>query len=214
MIILVGGEKGGVGKSTIATNLAVCFALQGRDVMLLDADEQCTAARWADRRNAAVGLPVVHSTQKTGDISHTARDLSARYGVVIIDAGGHDTREMRTGMVAADIMIIPTQASQPDLETMPHVDELISLARGMNPNLLAAAVLSIAPTTPQGREVAGAREFFSDFTNFSVADTVIRNRIAFRTAMLQGRGVMEMGDKKARAEIEALLDEIQESARV
>ena len=51
MNILIASAKGGVGKSTLATNLAVYLAHEGEDVMLLDADLQATSKRWADRRN-------------------------------------------------------------------------------------------------------------------------------------------------------------------
>ena len=51
MILLLGGEKGGTGKSTLATNLAAWLAVQGRDVILVDTDVQRTAANWVDRRN-------------------------------------------------------------------------------------------------------------------------------------------------------------------
>jgi len=62
--------------------------------MLLDADPQMTAARWADRRNEA-NLPVVHSAQKTGDIYHFAKDMAARYDAVVIDAGSQRTKTDR-----------------------------------------------------------------------------------------------------------------------
>lgn len=50
MIILVGSEKGGVGKSTIATNVVTYLALQGKDVMLVDADKQGTSSNWSQDR--------------------------------------------------------------------------------------------------------------------------------------------------------------------
>lgn len=208
MIILIGGEKGGTGKSTLATNISVGLALRGLDVMLLDADPQATAARWVERRLESKLAPVIHTAQKTGDIYHTAKDLAGRYAAVVIDAGGRDSKELRTAMVAADTMFIPCKASQADLETMPHVDELIGLARGLNPALVATAILSMAPTNPQIREVEGAREFFSDFKNFAVCSCVVRERKPYRDAVLKGKGAQEMNDPKAKAEMIALINEI------
>lgn len=51
MIILIGSEKGGVGKSTLATNLAVLLVSSGKDVVILDADRQSTCANWAQDRS-------------------------------------------------------------------------------------------------------------------------------------------------------------------
>ena len=57
MIVLIGGEKGGTGKSTIATNLAAYLANRSDDVVLLDADSQATAKRWVERRNNSGRIP-------------------------------------------------------------------------------------------------------------------------------------------------------------
>lgn len=206
-IVLIGGEKGGTGKSTIATNLAVYLTLEGHDVMLLDADPQATSSKWVERRNEA-GLPEVHCAQKLGDIFKTARDLATRYTHVIIDAGGRDSRELRTGMVAADRMYVPLRASQPDLETLPNIDELITLAKGMNPNLIAHALLSITPSNQLIREVDDARELLKRFSALGLCTNAITDRKVYRDAIIEGRGVVEMKNGQATAEIQLLAAEI------
>lgn len=206
-IILIGGEKGGSGKSTTATNLAVYARLQGLDVMLLDADKQATATKFIARRNEA-GYPEVHSAQKLGDIYRTAIDLAGRYQVVIIDAGGRDSRELRTGMVAADLVYVPIKASQADLETLPVVDELLSLSRGMNPSLRARALLCMAPTNERIREVQDAQALLAEFPDLPLSDCIIRERKIYRDALLLGRGVVEMRNSDARAEIQLLGQEV------
>ena len=123
MIVLIGGEKGGTGKSTIATNLAAYLAGRVADVILLDSDQQSTAARWVERRNQNhPHLPKVHCVQKTGDVFETIRDLASRYQQVLIDAGGRDSEELRTAMAAAQKLYAPLKASQPDLETSLHMN--------------------------------------------------------------------------------------------
>ena len=86
MILLIGGEKGGAGKSTIACNLAVFLACQEKDVLLLDADPQKTSSTWAYRRSLITDqvLPKIHSAEKTGDIYDTVMDFSKRYKFIII----------------------------------------------------------------------------------------------------------------------------------
>ena len=79
MIVLIGSEKGGTGKSTIACNLAVALALAGRDVVIIDADPQSSAARWSERRAAQhPDRAAVHCVQRTGDVFRTAVDLAGR----------------------------------------------------------------------------------------------------------------------------------------
>jgi chromosome partitioning protein len=175
--------------------------------MLLDSDPQATSARWVERRNS-IAYPPVHCTQKTGDVYKTAIDLGQRYQHVIIDAGGRDTRELRTAMVAADLFYIPVRASQADLETLPHVNELVGLARGMNPALKAFAIVSMAPTNPMISELDDAKELLRDFEELRLSEAVIRDRKIYRDALLEGKGVTEMSNQLARAEISFLAKEI------
>ncbi|MBR8158631.1 AAA family ATPase [Burkholderia cenocepacia] len=207
MILLIAAEKGGVGKSTLATNLAVHLAHQGVDVVLLDTDGQATAARFVERRDEAGITPAVPCVQRTGDVASTLRDLAHRYQVVVVDAGGRDSREMRSAMAVANLLLVPTKASQADLETFSKVNELIGLARGLNPKLKAVALLSIAPTNPAIREVEDARELLADFDRLELADTIIRDRKVYRDALLVGKGVIELDNGQARAEIQLLAQE-------
>ncbi|CAB3789845.1 division plane positioning ATPase MipZ [Paraburkholderia fynbosensis] len=207
MILLIAAEKGGVGKSTIATNLSVHLAHRGVDVVLLDTDGQATAARFVERRDEAGITPPVPCVQRTGDVASTLRDLVHRYQVVVVDAGGRDSREMRSAMAVANLLLVPTKASQADLETFSKVNELIGLARGLNPELKAVALLSIAPTNPVIREVEDARELLAEFDQLELADTIIRDRKVYRDALLAGKGVIELDNSQARAEIQLLAQE-------
>lgn len=207
MIVLVGGEKGGAGKSTLASNLAVVMESRGVDVMLLDADPQGTASKWIARRNEA-GLPVIHNAQKTGEVLATAKDLSKRYELVIIDAGGRDSKELRSAMVAADMMVMPLQASIADLETLERMSEVIRMVRSINAGLAVKAVVTRAPTNPSITEVAEAREMLAEFPEIELARGIIRDRKIYRDALLEGRGVVEMDNGKAKAEVQLLADEL------
>ena len=209
LVVLVGGEKGGTGKSTIATNLAAYLACRGSDVVLLDADSQATAARWVERRTSfCPGLPRVHCVQKTRDIFETIRDLAGRYQQVVVDAGGRDSEEFRSAMVAADRLYTPVKASQPDLETALNVSRLVKLACGLNPRLRAYAVISMASTHPAVTEAYEARELLAELAEIGLSQAVIGERKVFRDAIVEGRGVIECGNSKARAEIELLAEEI------
>lgn len=207
MILLIAAEKGGVGKSTIATNLSVHLAHNGVDVVLLDTDGQATATRFVARRDEAGITPAVPCVQRMGDVASTLRDLAHRYQVVVVDAGGRDSREMRSAMTIANLLLVPTRASQADLETFSKVNELIGLARGLNPVLKAVALLSIAPTNPAIHEVDDARELLAEFDQLELADTIIRDRKVYRDALLVGKGVIELDNSQARAEIQLLAQE-------
>ena len=86
MIILVGGEKGGAGKSCLAQNLAVYLQQSQRDVLLLDADPQGTTTDWVKERDENDELNNIPSVQASGNIRSVLKDLDKRYQDIIIDA--------------------------------------------------------------------------------------------------------------------------------
>lgn len=103
MLLVIGGEKGGTGKTTIATNLAAMRVLTGRDVLLVDTDRQSSASFWAETRQEQGALPPIASVQKFGSkIRGDLLDLAKRYQDVIVDAGGQDSPELRAALTVAD----------------------------------------------------------------------------------------------------------------
>lgn len=208
MIILIGGEKGGTGKSTITTNLAVALAHQSMDVLIVDSDPQSSASKWVNRRNKNFpDLPKIHSIEKTGDVFDTIKDMGSRYEHVLIDAGGRDSEELRTAMVACHKMYIPLKASQPDLETSKHMSQLVKLAKGLNNKLVAFTLISMAPTHHIINEDKEAAELLAKLPDLLNSSVVIHERKIYRDAIAEGRGVIECNNEKASDEITKLLKE-------
>jgi chromosome partitioning protein len=208
MIILIGSQKGGCGKSTTAVNICAGLAARGFDVVLVDADRQSTGANWAQDRAENAALPVVHCVQRYDAINSALRDLNSRYGVVVVDCAGRDSKELRTGMVVADVLIVPFRPSQVDLDTLPNLCEIIGAARDLNPSLAVFGLLTMAPTNPVIKERGEASDYLRDYPQITLLKTVLHDRKIYRDAMSEGRGVIEMGNEKAAAEINALLAEV------
>jgi chromosome partitioning protein len=211
MIILIGGEKGGTGKTTLAVNLAALRALQGRDVLLIDTDIQASASYWAQIRDEAAVTPRVACIQKFGKgLQAEVRDLATRYQDLIIDAGGRDSVELRSALVVAERAFVPIQPSQFDIWTLGRMDDLVKTAQGFNPDLQATVVISRASTNPSVSEVAEARGLLADFAHLNLTPAVIRDRIAYRKAARDGLSVAEQKptDSKAGEEMQALFREV------
>lgn len=207
MIILIGSQKGGCGKSTLAVNLAAELARLGRDVCLVDADRQGTSSRWAQDRSET-NLPAVHCVAQFDNVRPALQDLDKRYEVVLVDAAGRDSRELRTAMTAADLMLTPFRPSQPDLDTLEHLAEVVTTAKDINPDLSCKAVLTLAPSNPQVNEANEAKEYLAEFPEFKLCRTIIRDRKAYRDSIAEGAGVVEWKDSKAKAELQLLAQEI------
>ena len=208
MIILIGSQKGGCGKSTTAVNLCSELACNNKDIVLVDADRQCTAANWALDRAQNPKLPTVHCVQKYENIRDTLLALDKRYEYVVVDAAGRDSRELRTGMTAAHILIVPFRPSQPDLDTLPRFQEIIIQARDLNPKLKVYGLLTMTPTNPQIQEKKEAQDYLSDFPEFELLQSSLCDRKVYRDAMSEGLGVVEMNNKKAQSEVQALRAEV------
>lgn len=209
MIILIGAQKGGCGKSTIATNIAAALAVQGKDVMLIDADKQSSSSNWFLDRSENIDLPQVHSVQKYDDVRASVIDLNKRYEYVVIDAAGRDSVELRTAMIVSDVIVMPVRPSQFDLDTVPRMQEIYTDAKILNQNLKFKAVITMGPTNPVIHEANEAQELFKNYPDIYLLKTIIRERKVYRDAIGGlGLGVVEMNNGKAKKEIEDLLKEV------
>ncbi|WP_168190843.1 AAA family ATPase [Aquitalea aquatilis] len=212
MIIAIANTKGGCCKTTTAVNLAAELERRKHLTVLHDADPQETAYKWALRRLAL--RPCATHLIAVCEAANVLKSATqwASNTVVIIDAGGWDSPQMREAMAAADIMIIPMQPSQPDLEALESLTSIIADAkRSINPGLLSAILLTRTPTSPQNRETADARAALADFGLIPVLRSQIRDRPLYRHLFADGLAVADTRAAKAsaaRAEIQLLADEI------
>jgi chromosome partitioning protein len=213
-VVLIGGEKGGVGKSTITTNIAVEASRRATQVIIIDTDPQHTSLNWAERRNESIDANHIIGTKiscvfKDGNIKDIVQDFVIKYDLVIIDASGRDSKSLRTGLTVADKILCPIRASQADLETLPHICQLIDAARDFNEHLVAKVIISCASTNPSINEVGKAQGLLAEFAEYlDLLKTIIMERKVYRDALLQGAGVVELNNQKASSEITNLVNEL------
>ena len=208
MILAVGNVKGGVGKTTLAINLAIVWALQGRDVLLIDGDEQATAMAFTELRTGARGEPGYTAVALHGPAIRTqVRQLASKYDHIIIDVGGRDTGSLRAALTVAHLVLIPVQPRSFDLWGVDQTTELIIEARELNEPLRAVAVLNAAD--PQGRDNAAAADLLRDNDALELARAILIRRKAFPNAAAGGLSVMEYGDSKASSEFKKLSIELE-----
>ena len=203
MILLVGGQKGGVGKTTLAVNLAAMRSRAGRDVLLIDADRQGSANLWAGIRQEASSNSPVPCVQKVGKgLAGDIRDLATRYEDVVIDAGGQDSVELRAAMAIAEFALFPIQPSIFDAATLETLAELVVQAQALNTRLVAAVVINLASTHPRVKEADEAKELVAEYADLHLLQVVVKERIAFRKSARDGLCVLESGDRDRAAEDE------------
>jgi chromosome partitioning protein len=206
MIITVGSTKGGVGKSTISCNLAVSAAIAGKSVLLVDADTQASsisfrAARETDDIQAIqITTPTIHK-----DLTRFDHDMK------IIDAGGRDNKAFRSAIMAADLLIIPCLPSSVDFWAASDVIEILSEARTYKEIPAHFALNQVIPNTKLSVEIVEAMKEFE--RDAGLLKSVLCSRIVYKNAFAEGKGVVEMADKKAADEFGGLYAEIMNFAK-
>jgi chromosome partitioning protein len=208
MIVVLGGIKGGCGKSMTAVNLTVMRAKLGKRVLLVDADDQKTASNFSNLRIAS-GIETNWTTIRLSGSSVCSEvlKLTPNFDDIIIDCGGRDTQSLRAALMVAQKFIVPFQPKSFDMWTAEDVSSLVMDAKVFNQNLMAYAFVNNA--RPRGNDNDQAKKMLSDLQGLSLLPVMIGQRSAFSNATASGRGVVEESvDPKAIIEIKALHDAI------
>lgn len=208
MIVVVGGIKGGSGKTTLATNLAVMRSIN-KKVLLVDADEQKSTSDWAGQR-ASIEIPSEITTiQLSGKFVHgEIKKLKHYYDDVIVDVGGRDTTSQRSAMTVANIFLVPFKPRSLDIWTLGPLNTMISEIRTVNQKLKCLAVINQADS--RGTDNKDALEVLKECTELQCIPFSIGNRKAFGNAAAEGLATHELKiqDKKANEEMKMLYDYI------
>jgi chromosome partitioning protein len=208
MIVTIGNTKGGVGKTTLAFLLAMARAGAGRDVLLVDGDQQATAQTAVTIRSEAARLPCLACVWFPDHrvLGPQVRRQAAKYQDVILDVGGRDTQTLRTALMLSDTVVVPFQPRSAEVWALADMAEVLSETLAQRDGLRVLAVLNGAdPTdTSDNRDALAA---LSDHQVFPLAAAPVRRRKAFANALGLGLAVDELvpQDQKACAELAALV---------
>ena len=204
-IIALLNQKGGSGKTTIATNLAYALARANESVLLVDADPQGSSRDW-NEANSAELLPVVGLDRET--LPKDLEAISANYDWVVIDGAPQIARLSAAAVKSADVVLIPVQPSPYDIWACADLIDIIEARRDVTDGKPKAAFIisrSIKNTKLSG-EVARALEDYG----LPIFEAGTTQRVAYPTTAAEGRTVFDNPDGEAAKEIEAIENELKE----
>lgn len=217
MILVVGAEKGGVGKSTLSINIAAVFAESGKSVILIDTDTQRSASAWSSLREHSGHDRAFTVVEKVADPMGTIVDLSSKYDVVVVDVGARDYDRLAELAKIADLWIAPTRVGQSDLQStvqMALAFEAVEKKhkRGSIP---LAVVINATPGPWNSKEGADAAEALRASLPIGVVvDQCIRDRRVWRDSQRLGKTILEMPASQAAQAQEELVAVIEEALKL
>ena len=204
MIIGILNRKGGVGKTSLSTNLASALSLSGNRILLVDADPQESALDWQASREGETLFPVVGMAKPT--LHKDIPELARNYDHILIDGPPGINDVTRSAMMACDLVVIPVQPSPYDVWAADETMKLLTEITIYNDSLKGLFVINRKiKNTALGRDVASA---LGDYP-LTVAQTAITQRVVFAESAASGLSVLELAPEgPASKELNALAKEI------
>lgn len=201
MIIVVGGIKGGTGKTTLATNLAAIAAFEGGfEVLLVDADEQRSLTNWVEQREATKTKTPWTTIQLNGTAIHSQLNkLYCNYELIIVDVAGsqNNTVNQRSALTVADLFILPFKPRSFDIWTIGLVNNMIQDVKAVNPQLDCLAVINQGDS--KGKDNSDAKEIILESKTLECYENAICHRKAYSNAAAEGLSVIELPKKDNKA---------------
>lgn len=217
MIIVVGAEKGGVGKTALATNIAALAVSENLEVLLLDTDTNGSSSAWVRIRNEEKVEPTIPILTVSANPQHELKQLAAKYDLIIVDVGANSYATMLNSAKVADLVLVPTGPDQMEVEsTFNTFDALRAMdEKHKDGKVPAFVVLNQLPTNAKSKEEAALRDYLTE-SNLPVFDSALRHRSSWRNARRAGLAVHELkgreADPKAAAEMRAIFAEAEQRA--
>lgn len=210
-IITFANQKGGVGKTTFTINFACIAASKGNKTLVIDTDNQESSMKFRELRpeNApqfqavSIKTPTIHK-----DINQFSADM------ILIDSGGRDSKVFRSSLMATNSIIVPLVPSQLDFWSTEETFSLIEEVRQINDKIKVGVVINqvIAGTTISKDIIKTMDEYVNKYS-LHLFKTLIYSRIAFKEAVSEGKGVIEMSQskyKQAKNEMINFYEEVME----
>ena len=208
MVISFISYKGGVGKTTLSENIAVCFANAGKSVCIVDADDSANSLSWSRKRSADLPKINVYEENNKDEIVLKIKELNSKYDLVIIDSPPSQTAISDMIVLMSNMVIVPLlPKGEQETNTINQlVRKIKSLEAAKEKKIPVYFVINEFDhrTTLHRGFAESMEQIFGD----RLLKTRLCNRVAYAEVTHEGKGVFEHNNIKAKNEIAALFNEL------
>lgn len=203
-IIAVLNQKGGVGKTTLATNIATKLHLNGSKVLLVDSDPQGSARDWHAAGDSEIAMVGIDRPTLEKDIKKISHDFEW----VIIDGAPQLSNMATSAIKCADLVIIPVQPSSYDIWASEDIVDLIKARQQITDGIPKAyfCISKRRMTTSLSKEVEEALQGY----NMPILKSYTVDRTAYAKSPAEGQTVFDTKNSEAIQEITNIVNEIKE----
>ncbi len=210
MIISITSLKGGVGKSTISQNLAVCFAHMGYKVAIVDTDTNASSVHWSGIRDEELPQIMVMGIADSAALRKNIKQLQKDYDLIIIDGTPSLSKLVSTIIILGDIVLIPIRPSGLDIWATEKFIEKYDQAKALKEDVKAFFILN--EYNPRVSLNQSIKEALGEL-EIDTLKSSLRHRIAYEEVVVMGMGAYEYKDSKAKKEVVTLANEILEKIK-
>lgn len=208
-ILAVLNEKGGTGKSTVATNLATALHREGRRVVLLDCDSQGTARDWRDASPEGADLPPVLGVDRPQMLASSLAGVNA--DIAIIDSPAKAEAMAAAIVRVAHAALLVIQPSGADIWASAAVVKLVQAKRDVGGSIAAAFLVNRTSSSTKLSRLVKAGDWH-EYDEIDQLDNTFGNRAAYAQALTDGVCVLDLSDQKAKQELLAVINELKEAS--
>ena len=193
-IIALAGEKGGIGKTTLATNLALAAVEAGKSALIIDIDKQKSVKKWFNKRDDQHSILVTHQPEREGVENTLSIASESDIDYVFIDTKGDDSTFINYCLGKSDYILIPAAPCGFDLD---GIEATVKAVQTLDKDGVTSIIFNQSRTSADRSEVGNLS--LSGY-GIHICKHMMKNYVDYLDSAYMGSTVIEYAPKGQAAQ--------------